>query len=382
MGAVRDYSLIFHKFLPIIRAVSLTVIFFVALPVGYAEEPATIDDLGFSTVTDGRLFSSGVQTQSGTFPSDNKQSARFENTIDVEPVDNSSAVPFDSGYPGPFRSSSGADNLDFIASSYQQSRGFKINRLSTSWFTEKGTLTVGSDWAGFQDLLSIDKQYESAGSAVENRSVASQIKWLSANGFSISLEDSPKTSTYDSEDGSSPGLILSWQGVSGGEAGRYRVTAMGKKLGVDTGGESSSGSDVIGWGLNLEGGWQIGDLFAALSVTFGKGVDSYILQRYGDDLIVTPNHPDASTDSLSIKPSLYYSLNNNSNFHVALGHYTSDESSNSASIDTLDTIHMGYSWNPWPSTQFGLELVGSNANDKSGVATEYARFKFDAKKRF
>ena len=357
------------------------------------EEPANIDDLGFNAVTNDRLFSQGFQIQnSGSYSFDNQNTAQFESMVDIEVLDNSSDTQAGAGYLNP-NFVSDDENLDFIAMSYkqssnQQSQGLKIKRLTTSWLTKSGKLTVGSDWTNFQDLLSIDKEIKSINSAVEGRSVASQIKWLSPNGFSISLEDSPTTSIYDNsladdiEAGSSPNLILSWKGGPGGGAGEYRVTAMGKKLDAVSSGQSFSGSDVIGWGLNLEGGWQIGDLFAALSVTFGKGINSYILQRYGNDLIVTPNHLDNTTDSLSIKPSLYYSLNKNSNFHVSLGHFTSDESFDESGIDTLDTVHMGYTWSPWPSTKFGLELVGKNADGRNGITEETTELKFGAQKLF
>jgi len=175
---------------------------------------------------------------------------------------------------------------------------------------------------------------------------------------------------------------LSWEGGPGDSAGQYRVSALGQRLDSESSGQNFDGNDIIGWGVNLEGGWQMGDLFAALSVTYGKGINSYILQRYGNSLLVSPNNIDASADALSIRPSLYYSLNNNSNFHVSVGRYTSEESYSASGIDTLDTVNMGYSWSPWPSTKFGLELVGQNADTRNGIVEESTQVKFGAQKRF
>ena len=345
----------------------------------FASEPQTIDDLGLNEITDDSLFSSGFSLKSDTRLSygtagkiSNIQTSLEMQSVELDDIDLSDLKPMGD-----------VDNLDNLTSEYQ-SQGLKIKRLSSSWQNDAGTFTVGSDWANFQDILGIDKE---VGEVATSRSVTNQIKWLSPNGFSISLEDTPKDAIFSSgtkldagELSSSPSLILSWQGGPGGAAGEYRVSAMGKKLDLSNSGQSFDGTEIMGWGLNLEGGWQIGDLFAVLSVTYGKGINSYVLQRYGNDLLVTPNQLDDSKDVISIRPSLYYSLNNNSNFHVALGHYSTEESSSNA-IDTLDTVHMGYSWNPWPSTRLGLELIGKNSNGRDGEVGD-TQLTFGAKTRF
>ncbi len=345
----------------------------------YAKEPDTIDDLGFNAIIDDNLFSEGFKLQgNSTLSYGNNSSVQIETNLEAVAVGNTGSV-----------TSTGVENLDLITSSYQ-SQGFKLNRLSTSWITESGTLTVGNDWTNFQDLLSLNKRPEAINNSDKNRSVTSQIKWLSPNGFAISLENSPEKSIYSTDNtvsagdtaNGSPSLILSWQGGPGGTAGEYRVTAMGKKFDAAASGQNFDGSDILDWGLNLEGGWELGDLFAVLSVTFGKGINSYILQRFGNDLLVSPNHLDISADSLAIQPSLYFSLNNNSNFHVSLGHYTSENSFSISGIDTLDTVNMGYSWSPWPSTKFGLELVGQNGGGPNGLEEESTQVKFGAQKRF
>ena len=265
------------------------------------------------------------------------------------------------------------------------SQGFKIKRLSTAWQAGPGTLTVGSDWANFQDVLGVDKQ---VGSLANQKKVTSQIKWLSPNGFSISLEDSPRGAIYSDEHvlnhdlGASPSLVLSWQGGSGGGAGQYRVTTMGTKLDANAEGQVFDGKNVVGWGLNLEGGWQIGDLFTALSVTYGKGINSYILQRYGNDILVQPNYQDTESSALKIRSSLYYRLNGRSNFHVALGRFSSDGESGMDGVETLDTVHMGYNWHPWPRTKLEVELIGRNADVQNGTSEESAELKIGAEKRF
>jgi hypothetical protein len=345
-------------------------------------DPANIDDLGLNSITDNQLFSSGFKFEGQSlfaYGSDNN--LILESTLEGETID---TVPDNRIFPN-----ASITDLDGLESSYQ-SQGLRIKRLSTSWQSDAGTLTVGSNWTNFQDVLGSENKFQEFRSASDNRTVANQVKWLTPNGFSIAVEDSPGNEFYssngsqpgDEKPGSSPSVILSWQGGPGGGAGEYRVSAMGKKLDANASGQNFNGGDLVGWGLNLEGGWQIGDLFAALSVTYGNGINSYILQRSGNNILVSPNSFDDTGDSIGIRPSLYYSLNNNHNFHVAFGRYTSEDASAYSGIDTLDTIHMGYSWKPWPSTKFGLEVVGQNAEGPNVIREESTQVKFGAQKLF
>lgn len=352
-------------------SLSFIAVMFVSSLGAYASDFKTIDSLGFNAIIDDNLFSSTVELQEKGDISDDWS----EDSLHITPLQS--------------LTDSSADGVGFINPS-DQSQGFKVNRISASWKNATGELTVGNDWTSFQDLLSVDKGFESANVSDKNRTVVNQIKWLSPNGFSISLEDSPKTSAYlnDSEppksddNDNSPGLILSWQGGPGGTAGAYRVAALGKTFETPASDQNLDGDNILGWGLNLEGGWQMGDLFAALSVTFGKGIDSYVLQRLGNDLVVAPNPLDELGNSLSVQPSLYYRLNNNSNFHVSIGHYDSENSVNNSGIDTLDTINMGYGWTPWPSTKFGVGLVNQDAGNRNGDIEKSTQVIFDAQKRF
>ena len=346
-----------------------------------SDEPSSnMDEPGFSAAADEDLFSSGLKLRNQSvlnYGKDNQSS--LETNLEIEMT------------PGEFAVPDNPDTLVGLITNYQ-SQG-EIKRLSTSWNSRAGSLTVGSDWANFQDLIGMDKGMDGSIDQ-DGRNVTSQIKWISPNGFSIALEESPRTSIYSTDDESSgnlfessPSIILSWRGGSVDNArGEYRVTAMGNKLDVNASGQKFDGSDVMNWGLNLEGGWQIGDLFSALSVTFGKGINSYLLQKFDNDILVTPN--DATPDeygqagtSYGIRPSLYYSLNDNSTFHVVLGHYSTSEADSGSGVDTLDTIHIGYSWSPWPSTRFGLQLRDQSSQGSQGES-EDTQVKFQAARQF
>ncbi len=346
-----------------------------------SDEPSSnMDEPGFSVAAGEDLFSSGLRLRNRSvlnYGKDNQSS--LETNLEIEMA------------PGLFADPDNPDTLDGLITNYQ-SQG-QIKRLSTSWNSRAGSLTVGTDWANFQDLIGMDKGLDRSIDQ-DDRNVTSQVKWISPNGFSIALEESPRTSIYSTDDESSdslfessPSIILSWRGGSVDNArGEYRVTAMGNKLDVNASGQKFDGSDVMNWGLNLEGGWQIGDLFSALSVTFGKGINSYLLQKFDNDILVTPNDvtPDENNQtgtSYGIRPSLYYSLNDNSTFHVVLGHYSTSEADSGSGVDTLDTIHIGYSWSPWPSTRFGLQLRDQSSQGSQGES-EDTQVKFHAARQF
>ena len=113
------------------RGVFAAMIFPVAMPIGIAHasgNPENIDDLGFDSVFDNNLFSSGfslsTRSQSAIgFNNSGNLSTEFEaesegsrSVTRIKPLE---------------------DNLDSLASEYQ-SQGLRIKRLSSSWESESG----------------------------------------------------------------------------------------------------------------------------------------------------------------------------------------------------------------------------------------------------
>lgn len=260
------------------------------------------------------------------------------------------------------------DNIDTLLSNYQ-SQGLKINRL-TAWQNKSGKLLVGNDKSNFDALTPDDISEPSLFDEAESTEpVTTQIAWTGSNGFSIALEETAEPNADDAQpaevdalkvtDGT-PKLILSWRGEFA-EQGSYQVSAIGRKLelkGVHDGVEVDD--DALGWGLQLAGGWRFGDLFAALRVTVGNGIDSLILNRFGGDVAVSNTGEAETLESLTILPSLKYSLDETSDIHLSVGRYESIDNEVGVGIDTLDTINLGYSLSPWPNTRFGVEVTDKN----------------------
>ena len=346
-----------------------------------------IDDLGFNQVIDNTLFgASSVELQTNTTivrpgigPSPVKKE-EVTGLIEVE-ADSTESNIVEEG-----------QGIRYLDGFYAQ--GLKIKRISADWKTSSGTLTVGNDWANFQDYLGknfisnegaayfSETGLGSVSSGLRSGRTAEFIRWTNPNGFSVSLEDigDPMGQNGEIVDSqlslkSSPGLVLSWQNPLNEQA-RYRVSAIGRTVELE-----NSEVRATGWGLNVEGGWRFGDLFAALSVTIGDGIDSLIFKDGREDAKLTSDGGLSWVESIAIKPSLQYSLSDRSDLHVSLGHFVSKEP-DFGEVDTLDTIHLGYTWSPWPSTRFGVEVGRAPNRADNGSPEGSTRVQFGASKRF
>ena len=273
------------------------------------------------------------------------------------------------------------DNLDRLMSAYQ-SQGLKIDRLGDN----SGAFTVGNEWRNFQDTLLRPDGVSGRSSLFDDRQTS---EWTGGNGFSIALEEPAGQGNATNDNikslqgltEGSPNLILSWQGDFA-ENGRYKMSAIGRKLNLEGVHDGVNVDDEeLGWGVQMAGGWRFGDLFAALRVTLGNGIDSLILKRFGSDVAVSSSGEVETLESLTILPSLNYNINKRSDVRLSLGHYKSADGEAVTGIDTLDTINLGYTWSPWPSTRIGVEVEGKDFEGDSGEE-DSTEIKIGAETRF
>ena len=273
------------------------------------------------------------------------------------------------------------DNLDRLMSAYQ-SQGLKIDRLGDN----NGAFTVGNEWRNFQDTLLGPDGVSGRSSLFDDRQTS---EWTGGNGFSIALEEPAGQGNATNDNikslqgltEGSPNLILSWQGDFA-ENGRYKMSAIGRKLNLEGVHDGVNVDDEeLGWGVQMAGGWRFGDLFAALRVTLGNGIDSLILKRFGSDVAVSSSGEVETLESLTILPSLNYNINKRSDVRLSLGHYKSADGEAVTGIDTLDTINLGYTWSPWPSTRIGVEVEGKDFEGDSGEE-DSTEIKIGAETRF
>ncbi|MGI9319657.1 MAG: hypothetical protein ACR2QW_20180 [bacterium] len=349
--------------------------------------PVTIDDLGFSGAMNDQLFSSRYSIESNSVVKSGSGSGGFglQSVIEIESSD--PALPF--------ATSTG----DLIYSEQFDASGeeLEVRRFSTALETDSGILTVGNDWSNFQDFLlpgEAAQGFPSAALANLDRSrlepgslITEQISWSSKSGFSVALENEFELAgeTLLSEVpgySTSPSLVLSWKGSDQRSNGQYSFSALGRQLQLDEFEQPEQDTDSFGWGLNLAGGWRFGDLFAALRVTLGNSIDSFILGQLGDRSTAASALRSTATDeSINFNPSLSYRLGETSNLHFSLNRFQTSGENTVHGIDTLDTIHLGYTWNPWPSTRFGIEFVGKDV-EGAGEMDDSSEVNFAASKQF
>lgn len=251
-----------------------------------------------------------------------------------------------------------AENFDHWMDSYR-SQGLRIDRLSAAWQSKIGTFRVGNDAGDFPQFARASAGERDA----RERPEPARLSW-SGNGFSIAVQEAqaaPKAVNESHEPVSgltegSPNLILSWQGGFA-EQGRYKMSALGRRLavrGVHEGVDVKS--EELGWGVQLSGGWGVSDLFAALRVTLGEGIDSLLLNRFGSDATISDLGKTETVTSLSISPSLNYHINERSDFLFSVGRHHASGEQNEKDGDTLDTINLRYNWSPWPTARIGVQL--------------------------
>ncbi len=269
-----------------------------------------------------------------------------------------------------------------------------IRRVSTTLAGSKGTLTVGNNWSNFQDFLPLQ-----GGAPASKGLTAEQLSWatqnrlgelkvaverdyglvgeppLSAAGVSLIDGDSERISA-------SPSLSLSWHGHTENQQSQYGISAMGRELELANYENSGTSTTTTGWGLNLFGGWRFGEFFAALSVTLGNSIDSFILGREGNrEVAKVATRYLSPGSSVNINPSLHYRLSDQSNLHLSVNRFSSELEDTPHGVETLDTIHLGYSWSPWPSARLGIEFVGKDV-EGVGPMEDSNKVNIQASKRF
>lgn len=344
--------------------------------------PMTIDDLGFGAAMDSGVFN-GYRVTSAmplAAPNMNPASRSLDggNRFDVK-----TNLEFDTR--------PGGDGIALDSADIFGSDNAVVRRFSTALQSSAGTLTVGNDWSNFQDFLDRDKP-----ASLANRGLTSeQLSWASSGElgeFSVALENDydflgqgtdrtfSNAKAADDAVNGSPSLVLSWRGTAADQRAVYGFSALGRELDVATY-DGSGETAASGWGVNLAGGWHFGQLFAALSITLGNSVDSFILGKVGDAETASEAARVLSpSESININPSLSYRLGENANLHFALNRFDT-EAGALHGVDTLDTIHLGYSWAPWPSTRVGIEIVGKDV-EGPGSMEDSNEVNFAASKRF
>lgn len=281
--------------------------------------------------------------------------------------------------------------------SFSNSTGFRIRHAYGSYDTEWGSFLAGQYWTNFMDFVAYPGTVDFFGPAGKSFKRQGQIRWTMNNGLSISLEN-PETDGFgaagrlgESRGGIGadevPDVTVAWRGGTGNA--NYELAAVWRKLGVN--GVAPAGSVLAGtrlddsesgFGINLAGGWSFDRVNLSASTTFGDGIGSYIINGFGNDLWVNADGSIETVESMSVNAAIKVDWTDSTSSTLALGHFENDIPSRSNGINTLDTMHLNFMWNPWPSTTMGVELMRGELDNADGTSGEANRLQFMVQRSF
>lgn len=271
----------------------------------------------------------------------------------------------------------------------QKANGFRV--LDKPAEREQRTLSVHHNWQKLSDVLLPQEKWQIDENDL-SQSPLGALNIIESNGFSFGVVDASNIATIDdlrndyaSDLGditaSSPNLVLSWVSPEKQQGGQYSLSAIGRKLSTQGYYEGQYvDNESYGWGVNLAGDWRFGGLNAGLSVAMGEGIDSVFLADNATDIYMNDNGF-ATSEVVSVIPSIGFKFANSSTFQVAYGRYQNNTSF-TQSADTLDTVHFGYSWSAWSDSTLGVELIEQRVQGDLGDLQDDQQVRFGIRKNF
>jgi hypothetical protein len=229
--------------------------------------------------------------------------------------------------------------------------------------------------------LGLDLHLDNDNRSTSTTNPTTHLGWKNNNGLSIAFENNngysgASNNTITDSESDFSDLILSWSVGNGGSEGRYKVAALGRTFDAH-----DINSAPLGWGVNLDSGWNWGNIRASLNMTFGSGIGASIANGFGKNLTVQDNNLEPIR-SFNIRPALGFDIGKSSSFHVAVSHYQDEELEPSESNNTLDTLYLGYLWKPWPGTSLGLDVLSKKVEGSNADSLDDTTVRIGAKKVF
>ncbi len=282
--------------------------------------------------------------------------------------------------------------------SFSNSTSFRLRHAYASYDLAGGAqFLAGQTWSNFMenDFVAYPSTVDFFGPVGKNFVRAPQVRWTWPSGFAISLEN-PETdgtgaggrlreSTGGQGTDELPDLTAAWRGGPGGGGGVYELGAVIRDLGAS--GTTEAGVPIddgreTGWGIMLAGGWQAGKVYISGSLTGGDGIGRYIINGFANDIFVNDDGSVETVESAAANVNFNIAWSDTAQSNLAFGHFENDEPARSNGIDTLDSIHLNYLWNPWPAVTFGVEWIHGEIENADGSDGDNDRLHFMAQRSF
>ncbi len=282
--------------------------------------------------------------------------------------------------------------------SFSNSTSFRLRHAYASYDLAGGSqFLAGQYWSNFMenDFVAYPSTVDFFGPVGKNFVRQAQLRWTWPSGFSISLENPEsdgdgaagrlRESTGGPGTDELPDLTAAWRGGPGGAGGSYEISAVVRDLGAS--GTTEAGVPIdegreTGVGVMLAGGWQVGDIYISGSLTGGDGIGRYIINGFGNDIFVNEDGSVETVESAAANINFNVAWSDTSQSNLAFGHFENDEPTRSNGIDTLDSIHLNYLWNPWPAVTFGVEWIHGEIENADGSEGDNDRLHFMAQRSF
>lgn len=250
--------------------------------------------------------------------------------------------------------------------------------------------SVHHDWQELGDVLLPQEKWQVSPENEAPSAPINEMQLFESNGLRLGVMPSSANHSLNNVNSDanglseittlSPNLVLAWSSPVKDQGGQYSVSAVGRKL-------STQGyyagqyvkKETYGWGVNLAGDWRYGAFQAGLSLAMGEAIESLLLPLNARDLYWHDNEF-GKTQAMSVMPSIGFYFDNASKFQVALGRYQNNDYVQTE--DTLDTIHVGYSWSAWSNSELGVELIDQKVQGNLGDLQSDQQIRFGLKHNF
>ena len=277
---------------------------------------------------------------------------------------------------------------------FSNSTNFRLRHAYADYSSSAGTLTAGQTWTlfgGFNYTPTVD--FFAPNGQVFVRQT--QLRWTSPSGWAISLENPetlPTGALSGGEGGGGdgkdelPDLVVKYSGGPGGSAGNYSGSAVFRQLGVE--GITDDGNVIddeeFGWGIHLGGDWDFGKTFLTAGLAFGEGIGRYILAdgSFNNDVYVSANGDLEAIQSYGLTVGATYNVSESSSVNFNYGRFENDDPERSSGVDTSQSYHLNYMWNPWPSTTFGIEAIYGERELADGSDGDATRLQLGIQRNF
>jgi hypothetical protein len=271
---------------------------------------------------------------------------------------------------------------------FSNSSGFRIRHAFGEYNTPGGSFLAGQTWTlfgGFNYAPTVDFFAPNGQTFLRQ----GQVRWTLPNGFAIGLEN-PETffgfgQTAESVD-ELPDLVAKWSGGPGGAAGDYSISGVVRQVGgIGTGIDGAAFDDTTtAWGLHVGGTWDFDSVMFTAGAALGDGLGRYHLANTSAGVVGVGGELE-TIDQYGVTAGLSFRTTETSSVNFSLG-YSERDDEFAALTPTADenglSLHANYMWNPWPGTNFGVEVIHGQREQFDGVEGDATRLQFGAQRSF